>query len=180
MASVVRNWRGELIEAHRDLFQPPADTPLAAQGAPECGEGWHDLLARMRVRIRAAIQADRGAFKFSQIKEKYGTLRVYWDGKLSPETSSQVEEAIALAEAASACSCEVCGEPGRLHGNGWVTTRCAAHATGRPAIEVRPGFENIHVVRYVAGDESRISCRRYDRDTDSFTDVDPSSLGIEE
>ncbi|WP_128921297.1 hypothetical protein [Bradyrhizobium nanningense] len=41
--------------------------------------------------------------KFNQIKQKYGTLYVYWDGTLSPEADALVEEAIALAEASSAC-----------------------------------------------------------------------------
>ncbi|VIO79137.1 hypothetical protein CI41S_67050 [Bradyrhizobium ivorense] len=50
----------------------------------------------------------RRTFKFSQIKEKYGTLRVYWDGSLSSEATIQVEEAIALAEARSATCCEIC------------------------------------------------------------------------
>lgn len=180
MSGVVGNWRVELIEAHRELFQPPADTPLAAQGSPECDAGWRDLLERMCIRIRAAVQADGGTFKFSQIKEKYGTLRVYWDGGLSPEASAQVEEAIALAEARSACTCELCGEPGRLHGGGWLTTRCAAHAEGRQPVTVRAGLENIHVVRHGLGSDARIACRRYDRQKDVFVEVDPASVGIGE
>jgi hypothetical protein len=42
-----------------------------------------------------------------------------------------VEEATDLAEARSASSCEICGEPGRLYGPGWLTTRCTLHAEGR-------------------------------------------------
>jgi hypothetical protein len=179
MSGVVGNWRLELIEAHRDLFQPPADFPGAAQGSPECGEGWHDLLDRMCVRIRTAVQADGGTFRFSQIKEKYGTLRAYWSGDLSPDADALVEEAIALAEARSAVTCEVCGEEGRLYG-GWLTTRCEAHAEGRQAVAVRPGLENVHVVRHGLGSDARITCRRYDRENDIFVDVDPSTLGIEE
>ena len=118
MSGVVRNWRVELIEAYPDLFQPPADFPGAAAGSPECDAGWHDLLDRLCVRIRAALLADGGPFKFSQIKEKYGTLRVYWDGKIAPATDAQIEEAIALAEARSAVTCEVCAEEGRLRGGG--------------------------------------------------------------
>lgn len=179
MAEVTGNWRVELIEAHRDLFTPPCNHVLAAQGAPECGPGWHDLLGRLCGRIRTAIRKG-GTFKFSQIKEKYGTLRVYWDGRLSPEATIQVEEAIALAEARSATCCEVCGEPGRLHGDGWLTTRCATHAEGRMPVEVKPGLENIYIVSYVVGDRSQVTCRRYDRENDVFVDVDPASLGIEE
>jgi len=43
-------------------------------------------------------------------KEKYATLRFYWEGALSPEANAKVEEIIDLAEARSACTCEVCGE----------------------------------------------------------------------
>lgn len=179
MSGSVGNWRVELIEAHRDLFAPPCDTSLAAHGAPECGPGWQDLLDRLCARIRAAVQADGGPFKFSQIKEKYGTLRVYWDGALSPEADALVEEAIALAEARSAVTCEVCGEEGRLRGGGWMTTRCEAHAEGRPAVEPRAGFENVHIVRYFVDGERHVTCRRYDRENDVFVDVDPASLGIE-
>ncbi|VIO70462.1 hypothetical protein CI1B_31160 [Bradyrhizobium ivorense] len=108
MSSSVENWKVELIEAHRDLFAPPCDAALAAQGAPECGPGWHDLLDRMCVRNPDRGPGRRRTFKFSQIKEKYGTLRVYWDGSLSSEATIQVEEAIALAEARSATCCEIC------------------------------------------------------------------------
>lgn len=180
MSGVVGNWRVELIEAHSGLFQPPANFPGAAQGSPECSEGWRDLLDRMCVRIRTAVQADGGAFKFSQIKEKYGTLRVYWDGTLSPDADAQVEEAIALAEARSAVTCEVCGEEGLLRSGAWLTTRCEAHSEGRPAVEHRSGLENIHVVRHSVDGRRFVTCRRYDRQNDVFVDVDPASLGIME
>jgi hypothetical protein len=180
MSGVVRNWRVELIGKYPDLFQPPADFPGAAQGSPECDAGWHDLLDRLCVRIRAAVHADGGPFKFSQVKEKYGTLRVYWDGGVAPATDAEIEGAIALAEARSACTCEVCGEPGRLRSGAWLTTRCEAHAEGRAPAPVRPGLENVHVVRHGLGADARTTCRRYDRQNDVFVDVDPATLGIEE
>jgi hypothetical protein len=181
MAGVVRNWRAELVEAYPDLFHPSANNPGVAAASPQCDEGWNDLLQRACVRIRAAVQADGGAFKFTQIKEKYGTARLYWSGRLSPEAAPRVEDAIDMAEARSATTCEVCGDPGRLYGGGWLTTRCARHAEGRTPVEVRVGFENIHVVRRVVGGRFRIaSCRRYDRDADVFVDVEPRTLGIEE
>jgi hypothetical protein len=92
-----------------------------------------------------------------------------------------VEEAIALAEARSACTCELCGKPGRLYSRGgWLATACSQHARGEP-VPVRPGFENLVIVRSfgVAGQQT-VTCRRYDCETDAFVDVDPASLGIEE
>jgi hypothetical protein len=85
MAGLVRNWKAELIEAYPDLFRPPAGCPEGAEGSPECGEGWRDLLDRACIRIRAALQAHGGSFRFTLIKEKYGTARLYWSGALSEE-----------------------------------------------------------------------------------------------
>jgi hypothetical protein len=174
------DWRQQLLEAYPDLFRPPAGAPEAAQGSPECGEGWRDLLNRCCVRIGAAL-TDGDRFRFEQIKEKYGTLRIYWGGRLSQSTKAQVHEAIDLAEARSACCCELCGDEARLcrHG-GVLMTRCVLHAQGS-IVESRPGFDNILLVqRLVDGKLRTVTCRRYDRATDSFVDVDPDSLGIQE
>ena len=181
MAGLFRNWRAELIEAYPDLFHPSADNPGSAEAYPEHGEGWRDLLERACVRIRAVVRATGGTFRFTQIKEKYATIRIYWSGKLSRDAAGQVEEAIELAEARSACTCEVCGAPGRLNDRGgWLATACLEHAQGVPA-PVRPGRENVHIIRRVIeGRVCIVSCRRYDRDADAFVDVDPQSLGIEE
>jgi hypothetical protein len=178
-APFTKDWRRALIEAYPDLFHPAGDPP-AAEGWPGCGDGWRDLLERACVRIRTAVQADHGTFKFTQVKEKYGTLRAYWQGALSPEADARVEEAIDLAEARSAVTCEICGEEGQLYGPDWLTTRCAQHAEGRQPEESRPGFENVHIEERIVGGKRVLRCRRYVRETDSFVDVDPSSLGIEE
>ncbi|GAB9109895.1 hypothetical protein [Bradyrhizobium diazoefficiens] len=180
MSGVVGNWRVELIEAHRNLFQSSADFPRAAEGLPECGAGWRDLIDRCCVRIREALETDGGTFRFTQIKEKYASIRMYWAGRLSPEASARVEKAIDLAEARSAVTCEVCGEEGRLRGGAWLTTRCEAHSEGRPPIEHRSGLENIHLVRHFVDGRRFATCRRYDHQNDVFVDVDPASLGIEE
>ncbi|WP_141937293.1 hypothetical protein [Bradyrhizobium sp. UNPA324] len=173
------DWRAKLVDAYPDIFHPVGNPPLA-QGWPEVGNGWRDLLERCCGRIRTAVQAEGGTFQATQIKEKFGTLRFCWHGALSPDADAKVEEAIDLAEARSACSCEVCGEPGRLYGPGWLTTRCTAHAEGRRPEEIRPGFENVLIEERYVGDRRVVRCRRYDRENDVFIDVDPASLGIEE
>ena len=174
-----RDWRRALVESFPDLFHPEGDPP-GAPGWPWVDEGWRDLLQRACSRIRAVVRADDGAFQTTQIKEKFGTLRLYWSGSLSPDAAARVEEAVDLAEARSACTCEVCGEPGRLYGPGWFTTRCAAHAEDRRAIETRPGFDGILIVQRLVDGRHRTTARRYDRATDSFVDVVPGSLDIGE
>lgn len=174
MASVVRNWRMEFMAIHPRLFG------VGSQGYPECGEGWRDLLERACVRIEAALGPD-DTFETRQIKEKYGTLRWYYTGRLSEAGRGPIEEAINLAEARSGCICETCGAPGRIYDrSGWLATACPTHARGEPA-PVKAGWENLRVLRRLVDGEFRIvSCRRYDRDADRFTDVDPVSVGIEE
>lgn len=172
-----RDWRVELIEAYPKLFKAPAAGPEAARGYPSCQEGWRDLLERACARIQAAVEAGGGSFTASQIKEKFGTLRFYWRGGVS--NRAEVEEAIDLAEARSACTCEVCGEEGRLHKSGgtWMT-RCPAHAQGA-AVDSEPGFENAVIARRLVGTRVHAAYRRYDRAADAFVEVDPEPPGIE-
>ena len=177
---MAKDWKIELIRAHTRLFYPLKEDLEGAQGYPECNDGWRDLIERACVRIENAL--DNGdTIKISQIKEKYGTLRFYWSGRLPSEAKAKVDEVVDLAKARSAFTCEIYGAEGRLYScGGWLATACSEHARGEPA-PVRPGFENLHVVRrFGAGGLQMVSCRRYDRATDAFVDVDPGSLGIEE
>jgi hypothetical protein len=86
-----------------------------------------------------------------------------------------------LAYARSACTCEICGDEGRLYTRGgWLATVCADHAKGEP-VPVKPALENIHIVWGSFNENVGIlSCRRYDRATNSFVDVSPDSLGSRE
>jgi len=179
MNTHVCDWRIELINAHRDLFRPPAKVPVLAKGYPDCGPGWRGLLNSACDRINEALDAEERV-AVQQIKEKYGTLRFYWQGTLSTKSRAKVEEAVALAEARSACTFEECAEEGRLYRAGGVLmTRCEAHAKGQP-VAIKPGFENVHIVQRLIGMQSQVAYRRYDRATDSFGSVDPGALGFEE
>jgi hypothetical protein len=167
MARSERDWRIDLIEAYPDLFHPLPDNPAVAEASPECGAGWRDLLERACARIRAAVQADGGTFKFTQIKEKYATARLDWEGALSLEANTRIEEITDLAWARSACTCEICGAEGCLHrAGGWLMTRCAAHAQGLPVPET-PRWENVY-------DPERYTCPICDSINVQF------AIGIEE
>lgn len=94
----------------------------------ECGDGWYEILYQMCVRIQKAY-ADVGItpdIVMLQIKEKYGTLRVYWsaengDQRLHKTLDSIIQE----AEKASASVCEICGKPGELRcDRSWIQTLC--------------------------------------------------------
>jgi hypothetical protein len=52
--------------------------------------------------IRAVIADGGGTLQITQIQEKYGSLRIYWRGALSPDAAARVEGCVDLAEARSA------------------------------------------------------------------------------
>lgn len=57
-----------------------------------------------------------------QVKEKFGTLRFYYDGG-----DDYVRGLVSMAEWASANICEMCGERGKIRGTGWVYVACDKH-----------------------------------------------------
>lgn len=60
---------------------------------------------------------------FTQIKEKYGTLRLYMTS-----TSDEMDEYTDAAEKASHNTCETCGKYGQVRGGGWLYCACDEHA----------------------------------------------------
>lgn len=58
-------------------------------------------------------------FRFSQIKEKYGRLRMYHFG-----APKKVEEIISKYSALSANTCIECGQPSTRQSRGWICPFC--------------------------------------------------------
>lgn len=58
----------------------------------------------------------------AQVKEKFGTLRFYYDGG-----DEVIGGMVRLAESMSSVTCETCGNPGTLQVGGWHYTACATH-----------------------------------------------------
>jgi hypothetical protein len=84
----------------------------------ECGDGWFDILYEMCLEIRDANPSED--FKFTQIKEKFGTLRIYEQG-----ATEEVYNIITKAEDKSASTCEDCGsKEATTRGKYWVSTLC--------------------------------------------------------
>jgi hypothetical protein len=178
-------WQSDLLARHPDLFTVVENGKTYASGYPFVGDGWRDLVEKAVGRIADVLAAAPSArVTLVEIKAKYATLRMYWDGaNLTKAAEDSIAEAVALAEARSACSCETCGAAGVLHRAGrQLLIACAKHAMGgAPVPIIEPGWENIHLVRGTRdGKASILVCQRYLRDTDCFVDVDPQSIGIEE
>ncbi len=58
-------------------------------------------------------------FRFTEIKEKYGTLRLYHNG-----ASEEVMKVLEKYELLSMCYCIECGRPVRFVTQGWVQFLC--------------------------------------------------------
>lgn len=57
-----------------------------------------------------------------QVKEKFGTLRFYYNGG-----NRYIDGLVSMAESMSAVTCEVCGNQGKSTGGGWIKTVCVNH-----------------------------------------------------
>jgi len=82
-----------------------------------CGDGWYDIINELSAKLEPL-----GAVAV-QVKEKFGGLRFYIEG-IDKSVSEEVYAAISEAEGKSYKTCESCGEPGELKGQGWVITMC--------------------------------------------------------
>lgn len=96
-----------------------------------CGDGWYNIINHLCHLIQSHIdwkqeqkeKYNRGEgceqVVVDQVKEKFGTLRFYFQGG-----DDYISGAVAMAESLSAVTCESCGGVGERGGNGWVRTIC--------------------------------------------------------
>jgi hypothetical protein len=101
----------------------------------DVGEGWVKIIEGLLKEIdEEAKRIGAGEeFYFTQIKEKFGSLRAY-----TSLTSNDIQKIIGKYERLSAKTCEVCGEPGEIKEiYGWYTCFCDKHAREKIA-KVRP------------------------------------------
>jgi len=111
--TIPEDW-SQLQEEYKDL--------LGENFYFECNTGWYNIL---RCFLRLVLhEKEHSPEKFEefhvyQIKEKFGTLRVYLSS-----TTEKVVAAVQYAELLSSCTCETCGRPGERRGGGWISTLC--------------------------------------------------------
>jgi hypothetical protein len=82
-----------------------------------------ELVEKYKLALEAAEQKMP---KLAQVKEKFGTMRLYVDN-----SNPYVNGLIDMAEAMSEVTCEVCGSPGKTYTMGWHKTLCLEHARER-------------------------------------------------
>lgn len=97
------------------------------------GPGWHNILDVLHDALRFKVPS----YEVTQLKEKFGGLRLYLAGPLPPE----IDELVLFAEALCDKTCEICGLPGtasrrggRTHG--WIKTLCPEHTAERDMTDI--------------------------------------------
>ena len=115
----------KLFDKYPKIFEDKDKSPqqTAMCWGIETGDGWFDIIDKLCYNIQNYIDDNKVAqIKAIQVKEKYGTLRFYTD-----YYHNMTEVYIQHAENKSAKTCEVCGKPGKMNTEGWITVRCDQH-----------------------------------------------------
>jgi len=91
----------------------------------ECGDGWFEIIYDAIKKIDQISKEHECNITISQIKEKFGTLRIYQSGP------DEAEKFVDEAEYLSGKTCELCGDKAvTTNHEGWVRTYCEAHEGG--------------------------------------------------
>lgn len=88
----------------------------------ECGDGWYGIIDKFCDKLTKYLETvDIGDVTFSQVKEKYGSIRVYTDGG-----DDVVYDMISDLEDESEKVCMMCGTtPSKIRNHcGWYTSMC--------------------------------------------------------
>lgn len=158
------DWQAEIYRKHADWI---AGTPPHMA----VGDGWADVVARLFDRISQALAGESASTKvvIIDIKEKYGELRTDLLAPVGPKTEAAIDHAILLAELRSECTCDECGEPGRMRAtlgrSAWLAVKCDSHQSGYPrTVRERTPRRRIK-------NRSGVFEINYDRATDSITKI---------
>ena len=103
----------------------------------EVGQGWAPIVLKCHKELK---HLDPG-YRISQIKEKFGGLRYYYDSSLAFDhvTRDVMDSVVVAAEHRCSHTCEVCGASGRVrHNGGWWKTLCDDHTRAHRASPANP------------------------------------------
>jgi hypothetical protein len=97
-------------------------------GGIECAAGWWPIITSLCAGIQHHLDWKNRQSEVvpqvtvAQIKEKFGSLRFYYDGG-----DDEIGGMVTMAEAWASQACEECGAPGTSRGGGWIKTLCDTH-----------------------------------------------------
>jgi hypothetical protein len=92
------------------------------------GDGWYNILDELFTDITILL-GDTYKIDMVQVKEKFGTLRLYYDVNVGTNSlSDDIHGLVMEAVKKSSEVCEVCGKPGQCKNvSGWISTLCDEH-----------------------------------------------------
>jgi hypothetical protein len=101
------------------------------QALRSVGRGWEPLIKEVYLEM-----ATCPGFYLTQVKEKFGMLRIYWGGDYEqqdiPDYSIKFNNFIVITENKSGQMCETCGNDGEvIDDNGWLRACCPEHVEKR-------------------------------------------------
>lgn len=92
------------------------------------GQGWWPIIESLCANIQRYLDWKNKDGEVvpkvvvTQIKEKFGGLRFYYDGG-----DAEISGMVRMAESWAEASCEECGAPGQRRSGGWIRTLCDHH-----------------------------------------------------
>lgn len=142
-------WTGEVVKDY-DYYYTVLDA---------CPNGWKKLFLQMCEDIRKPLEKAGllNEFYFTQVKEKYGELRAYHTA--APQ---EVFDIINKYSYISQFICIVCGQPGRMYDDGWISPYCKdcyikkvtkSRIRHAKYTQTEPSTEPIDSEKYVRGKE---------------------------
>lgn len=109
-----------------DMYGHPMLTCLA--WGCETGDGWYNLIDEVCQKIKALPNLEP-TFRFAQIKEKFGYLRINFSGT---EKWDEIYDILNDAEIRSGKICEFCGSTENVTTKGgWIKTLCEGCRSGK-------------------------------------------------
>jgi len=118
--------------------------------------GWRGIFLKLCHDVeRQLSQQEKEAFRWIQVKEKYGLLHAYFSfmgpelesagnasdaplvqtnslKEVDQETRSRINAIVEAARDLSGTTCLFCGEPGEMRtGQGWIHPTCTVHSDSR-------------------------------------------------
>ena len=106
-------------------------------GGPNIGidlyEGWMPTFEVACDAVNTLLGSDKAGFHFSQVKEKYGSARIYWDSKIRDKKLERaISQLLKHAEEATESLCIVCGASAEIKEyGGWFACLCDLHGLER-------------------------------------------------
>jgi hypothetical protein len=96
----------------------------------EIGDGWGPLLRELLTNMKKYGTEHGIEIEITQVKEKFGELRVYFMLRTCSDGSclDELEDMVDAASDKSREICELCGKSGKIRESSWLMARCAACA----------------------------------------------------